>query len=346
MFLLRSLNFSCIKQVVCVSQIRNVSIKKTQGVKILPDIPVRELIRYKPKVDLNLVESFEKIRKKLNLKAFNFFFMEKFKEYNEETNDKKPITAFSKRISDDWRSISYDEKIGFYERAKKNYEMYRTEIDNLVAHLTENELKSLEEELRNRRRLRNKLREKINLRREKLKLGIPRRPIGALFTFGKTLDFSNIPFSERGRVLKEKWNELTEQEKTNYKNEANVDLNEYYKKKIDWEIKMITNGRRDLVSAKTQRDLAKNIEKEMNKVKPKDPEHIERPRNRHRLASVPPFSLFISELMLKKKFKFREAAIEGSKLWKTMDEKKKNKYFKEAEELRNEFQQLKNKKLN
>ncbi|XP_054008019.1 transcription factor A, mitochondrial isoform X1 [Hylaeus anthracinus] len=156
--------------------------------------------------------------------------------------------------SKEWANMDSTLKENYRIQYKRNYEVYQEELQKFKSSLTKEQL-----ELMNDMKIKE---QQMNLKKEnKLKQTIfkkPKRPQNAFLLFlksqrdNKSPDMSSLEWL---KSMKEKWNDLPNEEKQQLSTEAAQLMIQYEKDLANWEREMITLGHSEIVRSKTLRSI-------------------------------------------------------------------------------------------
>lgn len=189
-------------------------------------------------------------------------------------NPKMKLTEVIKLLSTEWKSVSDEKKEKYKEKYQKNWEVYNQEIAKYNANLSEEQKQAMHAATTEKR----KDKQKRNLTKLIKETEKPKRPVGPYLLYLKEQSLAkNMSQKDLMASLKGQWAALPEAEKKKYQDEY-VKENEKYNVLLrSWEEKMIAEGHKDLVRAKTLQEIEVRPSRILNvkKSKPSDQQEFE-----------------------------------------------------------------------
>ncbi|XP_039627527.1 transcription factor A, mitochondrial isoform X2 [Polypterus senegalus] len=155
------------------------------------------------------------------------------------------IVEITKKIAQEWRGMTPDQKKPFLEAASLAREKYKQDIEKFNAQLTPAQAAAFKEEKRQKRVKRKLMRRK----RELTVLGKPKRPRSAfnIFMAEHFVEAKGVSLQEKMKGLFNEWVRLNSSQKQGYMRLAEDDKIRYKNEIKSWEDHMIRIGREDLV---------------------------------------------------------------------------------------------------
>ncbi|KAK7084574.1 hypothetical protein SK128_014769 [Halocaridina rubra] len=153
----------------------------------------------------------------------------------------------TKKLGETWTNLSLSEKEHWTQLYRKERDVYDKKYEEYMKRLTPQEIASL----KNLKKKKADEKMKRHIRRERkkdnLELGKPKHPGNAFTIYLLTLDRKELPVKEFLQTAANMWRQLPEKEVQMYRDKA-LRNREVYKKELhEWEMRMIREGRSDLV---------------------------------------------------------------------------------------------------
>lgn len=163
------------------------------------------------------------------------------------------------KLAQHWQNLPLVEKDRWNKEFLKEKEIYTRKYADYLRKLTPKQVEDIKA-LKSQRR---QEKQKKTLHREKKKesaeLGKPKHPGNIFMQYLMSLDRGEATMKEFLTAAAIRWRNLPEEEKEVYKRKAKILRDQYEAKLKDWELKMIRNGRSDLVRRQNQiEDLSTN----------------------------------------------------------------------------------------
>lgn len=202
-----------------------------------------------------LIDEADLLNRK-NTNPFALYVRQNFqamKQKNPGVKNSVQITT----LANEWKSMSAEQKLSYFEEAKKNRKERDDALHNLFAKLSVKEAEELKGALVNKKLEKKKSLENWRLKKEKKLLKKPKKPASAFLIFKSSLDAGEGPVTEVSKGAAQRWRAMPEQEKTKFFDEYTKRFQQYQEELTAWEGKMIADGKVKLVRDQVKRNLAK-----------------------------------------------------------------------------------------
>ncbi|KAJ8916820.1 hypothetical protein NQ315_005827 [Exocentrus adspersus] len=157
-------------------------------------------------------------------------------------------TDIVKKLAEDWKSVSAELKEKYNVQYKSECEVYNQKILNFNAKLTSEQrevLGKVAEEKRSDKK-------KRKIRKIYKETHKPKRPVGPYACYlMEQSRVRNMPLKDLLASLKDEWANLPEDQKAKYQNQFKEEKKKYEAAMVEWEAKMIKEGKSDLIRVKS-----------------------------------------------------------------------------------------------
>lgn len=217
----------------------------------------------------NFVKATELLHKK-HANPYLLFVQKQYKDVAEKNPTMKSKDIFQ-NLGNTWKSMTFDQKIIYLDDASKQRQEKKVELATLFK--TKEEADAFAQ---NQKDLRSKRRKELKERREKREKALlkrPKKPQSAFFLYTQTLDRGEAPVTQFVKGASQKWKALPTQDKEKYEVEAKALAEKYQKDLKEWEVKMMADGKSNLVRKSFANSVKKTLTakettaKKMRKIK-------------------------------------------------------------------------------
>lgn len=207
--------------------------------------PVRTL-KVETRERLKSLKIPDKPKRPLN--PYMLFAVEKRINILKENPNLKSVDV-CKKVAQEWKTVTEDQKAKYQEKYKKEQEIYDQEVLDYNISLTEEQREALHAAGMEKKQEKKK-RKLTKLIKENHK---PKKPPGPYLLYLKEQSqIKNIPINILMKSTKDEWSKVPESEKQRFKNDYLKEVAKYEIELNKWEQKMMADGHPELVRAKSK----------------------------------------------------------------------------------------------
>lgn len=207
-----------------------------------------------------LAHKAENIIKQRQVNPFSLYVKENIRNVVQQNPNSK-VTSIYSMMASQWRSMTFEQKLTYLDKANENREANKRELNDLYANLSKDKIKEVQKKIKENRSIRRKKLSKMRTKRQQNKLKKPKRPPSGFILYAQSLDRGEANMTEFTKGAAFKWKSLAQEDKDKFLNESKKLQEEYKMQLRTWESKMLAEGHEKLVRKSFKNEVNKNLNK-------------------------------------------------------------------------------------